>query len=122
MRKVIQTAVMSLLTISFIGITAPSYADGTGTTVTPPDSTRVQPHPGAALKYQSYVNTNDCTNAIYSGGFGVVAGSGGGHMNPTCPSDHPVMYNWQMNMGYVANTGGGTASIKCCAVAYRWAA
>lgn len=77
-----------------------------------------------AQVYKSYVNVNDCTNPIIAGKYVVIFGNGGADMEATCPDHHPVMRNWQQKIGFgglgAVSYGGGGASVRCCAVSYRW--
>jgi hypothetical protein len=95
------------------------------------DSTKVVYHVGAnapSLKYRSYVNTGDCRQ-LRSDSYIVALGAGGGNMKLQCPPDHPVLYNWNMDMNFMpfppifAIVGGkGNTTAVCCAVAHKWEA
>lgn len=77
-----------------------------------------------ARVYQSRVNTEDCTDPINSGSYIIVAGNGGTNMDISCPPHHPVMYNWQQQLGFggigMVSWGGGSARIRCCALIHEW--
>lgn len=72
----------------------------------------------------SDVNTSDCTDPIQSAPYVIVAGIGGADMNLSCPADHPVMYSWRQQVGFVGflsvQGGGGNSSVKCCAMKQEW--
>jgi len=88
------------------------------------DSTRLNPSkPSQYMSYQGYVDTNNCVT-LTSSPYVIILGNGGADMRLTCPADHPVMVNWNFQVGYggllVVQDGGGVAKAQCCAVAHQW--
>lgn len=92
------------------------------------DSTMLQPQASQPAmvpqQLHSNVNTRDCTNPIQSAPYVIIAGVGGADMNLSCPADHPVMYSWRQQVGFVGilsvQGGGGASSVKCCAMKQEW--
>ncbi len=89
------------------------------------ESSRLQPRQKwVAQGFQSYVNTENCTQPIRSSAYVIVAGNGGANMRLTCPPEKPVMYGWRQEVGYggwpAVSFGGGASWITCCAVSHQW--